>query len=276
MMQRQKISIVYIVGRGHSGSTLLELMLGAHPAISSLGELKWLSQKKKSKGKNRDERCSCGALNIRSCSFWLGVDTELRAGHGLSLDSLDLRAVNSDTLVQHNRALFESLRNVTGTDIFVDSSKSHERLQQLKWLGDEIDIYPVYIVRDACGVVYSHAKRGRGLKHWARKYRANSKATHEILSGGRYHIVEYENLVREPGKTLSILASYIGLPENSLSPLNPVDGQHIIAGNSMKLSADLEINPDMEWKKALSLRQKLIVRWHTIGHILELRKLRKG
>jgi len=33
------VSVVYILGSGHSGSTLLDLILGAHPGFSSSGEV---------------------------------------------------------------------------------------------------------------------------------------------------------------------------------------------------------------------------------------------
>ena len=37
-----KPTVVYITSRGHSGSTLLSLMLGGHPKVVSGGELKML------------------------------------------------------------------------------------------------------------------------------------------------------------------------------------------------------------------------------------------
>ena len=43
-MSHTKIPVIYVVGNGHSGSTLLDLMLGSHSKIESVGELKKLPQ----------------------------------------------------------------------------------------------------------------------------------------------------------------------------------------------------------------------------------------
>lgn len=53
---------VYIAGRGHSGSTMLDAMLGNAPGIESVGELV--------SGMGRyDEQCSCGRP-FRVCPYW--------------------------------------------------------------------------------------------------------------------------------------------------------------------------------------------------------------
>ena len=53
-MKDKAINVIYITSRGHSGSTLLAHLLGAHPFIVGVGEIKMLSQ-------DKDERklCSC-------------------------------------------------------------------------------------------------------------------------------------------------------------------------------------------------------------------------
>ena len=37
-------TILYVVSHSHSGSTLLELLVGGHSAVASLGEVKWLDR----------------------------------------------------------------------------------------------------------------------------------------------------------------------------------------------------------------------------------------
>jgi len=55
---------VFICSAGHSGSTLLNLMLGAHPAGFALGEITQLP-----KNIALDSTCSCTA-KISACRFW--------------------------------------------------------------------------------------------------------------------------------------------------------------------------------------------------------------
>ena len=78
--------LVYITGSGHSGSTLLDRLLGSHPDISALGEVHRFSL-----GLHRDEkpfRCDCGKT-IGACSFWTEALTNVAMRTGL--DPVELR-----------------------------------------------------------------------------------------------------------------------------------------------------------------------------------------
>lgn len=72
---------IYICSAGHSGSTLLDLLLGSHPRITSLGELSHLS-----KNVALDTPCSCGTP-VRACPFWRAVLTDV--GHELGVDVMN-------------------------------------------------------------------------------------------------------------------------------------------------------------------------------------------
>lgn len=70
---------LYITGSGHSGSTLLDRLLGAHPEVSALGEIHRFSL-----GLHRTEgpfRCDCGEA-VAECAFWrkiaIKVQQEMR------------------------------------------------------------------------------------------------------------------------------------------------------------------------------------------------------
>lgn len=72
---------VYITGSGHSGSTLLDRLLGAHPDISALGEIHRYSL-----GLHRFEmpfRCDCGET-VLDCPFWTAVRNDILASTGQS------------------------------------------------------------------------------------------------------------------------------------------------------------------------------------------------
>ncbi len=80
-----KPTYIYIVGRGHSGSTLLTLLLGRHKSILAMGELQNLSLQC-----FRDERtrwvglCSCGQRPF-NCEFWYPVLDEISVEFGINL-----------------------------------------------------------------------------------------------------------------------------------------------------------------------------------------------
>ncbi len=58
---------VFICSLGHSGSTLLDLLLGSHSKIFSLGEICFLP-----KNIALREKCTCGEV-VTTCAFWQNV-----------------------------------------------------------------------------------------------------------------------------------------------------------------------------------------------------------
>jgi len=78
---------IYIVGRGHSGSTLLTLLLARHPSVAAAGELANLSLQI-----FRDEHtrwvgsCSCGE-RPSDCPVWSDVMSRVQDTFGVDLES---------------------------------------------------------------------------------------------------------------------------------------------------------------------------------------------
>jgi len=102
--------IIYITSRGHSGSTLLDLLISAHSQVVSVGELKVLPR-------HNNSRCTCGAENIASCPFWIKVDQQLRSGGYPELRALDVGSKNPQVFADHNRALYEAVAEQSMCDI---------------------------------------------------------------------------------------------------------------------------------------------------------------
>lgn len=78
-MREASGELLYICGSGHSGSTLLDMLLGGHSQISSLGEAHrlYVSARKTS----TPHLCACGR-HVLQCEFWKKVSEELRALRG--------------------------------------------------------------------------------------------------------------------------------------------------------------------------------------------------
>src|SRR5438552_1889794 len=75
-----KRTLAYVLAASHSGSTLLAMLLGSHPEVCTVGELKATSL-----GDPDTYRCSCGAL-IRDCEVWDGVSRSMAArGHAFDI-----------------------------------------------------------------------------------------------------------------------------------------------------------------------------------------------
>jgi hypothetical protein len=65
---------LYVMGRGHSGSTILDILLGGAAAVESVGELvsglEWYEA---------GTRCACGAP-MRECPYWVSGDMRNPSG----------------------------------------------------------------------------------------------------------------------------------------------------------------------------------------------------
>jgi hypothetical protein len=77
-MSKVKSKFVFICAAGHSGSTLLDLLLGAHPAGISVGEITQLP-----KNISLDSVCSCGE-HLSKCEFWNQMITDF--GKSIDID----------------------------------------------------------------------------------------------------------------------------------------------------------------------------------------------
>lgn len=89
---KSPFTILYITGRGHAGSTLLDLLISSHSEVTSVGELNLTPQ-----NAGRNTECTCGAARISVCKFWLGVDSEIRRSTGITLDSIDVLSEDPGT-----------------------------------------------------------------------------------------------------------------------------------------------------------------------------------
>jgi hypothetical protein len=184
-------TLVYILSASHSGSTLLAMLLNAHPDVCSVGELKATHL-----GDAERYRCSCGQL-IRQCPFWSRV-SEAMARKGISFDithagtdfrlngrgftrrlagALHRGAVFEGcrdfalrlspawrahlTQVQiRNAALVDAIRELTGARIVVDSSKIALRLKYLL-RSREMDVKVIRLVRDGRAVALTYMDPAR-------------------------------------------------------------------------------------------------------------------
>lgn len=178
--------LAYILAASHSGSTLLAMLLGGHPDVCTVGELKATSL-----GDVERYRCSCGTL-IRQCPFWQGITADM-AARGFEFDITDARTdirgaddayisrllrplhrgpwlERARDLALHaspawrphlanisarNAALAASLAARTGATVVVDSSKIGIRLKYLLRQPD-LDVRVIRMIRDGRGVALTY------------------------------------------------------------------------------------------------------------------------
>lgn len=206
------VQCLYICGAGHSGSTLLDMLLGSHSRIASLGEIINLPMDLAT-----NSTCTCGE-RVRDCGLWSDVVREfeqrqgldlaknpydlnlgpiyaaagdprvtgglyrLRRRLGAALHYLELRAGLFGIFRPLLRTLYDGLENNLllydivgrrlGADFVVDSSKVYTKAVGLSKLAPD-RVKVILLIRDGRAVYYSMRKR-----NFERKFSLDSWYTH--------------------------------------------------------------------------------------------------
>ena len=191
------VKVLKITGLGRSGSTILDVVLGNHPQIESVGEVTrlirtgWVGgESLRGIGRKRLRRrvCTCGkrldAPEVENaeeaCPFWSRVRREWVErvdprddieGYPRLQDDFELKrrwprllcearrgpSARFRSYARLTRAFYESVRAASGRPVVVDSTMVSVRTFALSMVPG-IDLYAVHLVRDGRGVVASHRK----------------------------------------------------------------------------------------------------------------------
>ena len=251
--------VIYIAGASHSGSTLLDMMLNAHPEILSVGEAFQLNRTKRSKsGKPEVTKCSCGALGLGQCTFWSRVNERIMRIHGKSFADLNVNDYRrSDDKEDANSILFRAISEVSGKEFVVDSSKMPRRLKHLMGL-DELNVYPIHLIRDPRGQIASVMRKGalmRPIFH----HEVVHAQTRWALKSAPHSIVRYEDLVMAPERTLDRILEPLGLRFDPRQLQWAEQVRHSFAGNHARMQAKSELILDKKWKRILSPTQQFLI-----------------
>lgn len=244
--------LIYIVGMGRSGSTLLDLLLDTHSNVRSLGGVRRLAHA-------LPRHCACGASAKSACDFWKRLEVEVRHRLGIGLAELDVHARDDAIFRAHNTALFEAAAHAAGVDCVVDSSKSVARLKRLLDTTD-LDVRPVHIVRDPRGYAYSQHKRKHEHVLPAFSYVGRSLRACWVLHGRPHTVVEYAHLARDAEGCLRQLMPRLDLRFEPGQMRWAEAEHHNVGGGAMLNRADGNaIRFDESWRDAQpSATQKVI------------------
>ncbi|MEL6614572.1 MAG: sulfotransferase [Bacteroidota bacterium] len=209
------IPVIYVIGSGRSGSTLLGQLLGGHPEVFYAGEVYNYRNSHLHARAGRDRWCSCGK-SVEDCDFWTTIRQRLAEDWDDPL--LDLKDRDPATFEAHNAALFRALLVESGRSVIVDASKRHYRLD-LMLKSDAFEVTIVHLVRDARAygqsILKTRVKANRPPRayytkmwNWQRKNLA-MKAIY-----GRqptYDLVRYEELAADPAGVVARILGHVGL-----------------------------------------------------------------
>jgi len=281
-----KLRVVYVAGSGHTGSTLLAMLLNAHPQIVSVGETS-IKPKIRRRGDGATQKCSCGVL-IVDCAFWQEVFRRVNdAGLEFSANTWNNdyrlaqpvmhRILSRDSgykpvrLLQHwsadylpvyrrhvhhtDRVNVEFIRAVLQTakaDVFVDTSKHVLRLCRLM-AQPQLDVRVITLVRDVRGYAASAKRRGLSITDAAETWRKDQEVIADVTRGmdsDHKFLLRYEDLCVAPEKILRELYGFCGVDD--IEPVTSLlsDDHHVI-GNSMRFQGNIRPRLDETWRSRL-------------------------
>jgi len=190
---------LYILAAGHSGSTLLNLILGSHSRAVAVSELTNLPV-----NIARNEVCTCGQA-LHDCAFWRAVAAQIESQRGIDIleepTRFDLGYIDAprgpyrgppayraawklrrialyasivtgvplpafmrhrfDRGMRNRLALYDAVRAVSGASVVVDASKEYlQGVTLQRWRPTQAQL--ILLVRDGRAVFYSNLKRGFG------------------------------------------------------------------------------------------------------------------
>lgn len=238
-------SVLFIAGLTHSGTTLLDILLGRSATLVGLGEIVPLLRSEKAKLQEEDRRCSCGQV-IPDCPFWSRVALEQRL---LGDSSFESRYVS----------LLDTFHDVFGAGrIPVDSSKSMQALEAVTSVPD-LEVKIIHMLRDVRGWVVS--RRDLDARQKVSFWQRNAFARFLIWYFGNKRVMKftkvrnlsrvslgYESLVFDPDATVSSLLRDLAIEDEIVLDSDSSSQSHVILGNQMRLgSGKNRITYDYRW-----------------------------
>lgn len=290
-----KSDLIYISGGGHSGSTLLDLLIGSSPNVFGLGEVHYFNSYNyeiddpKLLDINK-RKCTCGE-EFKDCNFWNNVirnsckNLNISRMYSLSetlkvswniicpFEILRFNISNSDDLTLFQSILQTKNEEEISLDYLLDSSKDPRRLVKLESLLGKKKIKVIFLVRDIRGYVnsYSNPQKWRvkdaGLKsqNFLRVSLRWLAVNFSIVVYLKLHNIDsikivYDDFCQNPERTIEKLRKKWGfdIPEDYISEIHKTK-YHNIHGNLMKFSNIDKIELDNSWEEQLPKWKKRII-----------------
>ena len=274
---QERVKVLFIMGHGSSGTTILGNALGEADGVFHAGELRTIW----AEGLAGTQTCGCG-LPLATCPVWSAV---VREGFGepsagdvarfARMHRWTIRVRNTGRILRARpdrldewpalqayadvaTRLYRSIGTVTGARVVVDSSKRTGDAALLRLLPD-VDPYLLHVVRDPRAVAYSWSNRSTqapGQLATAGEWLAFSGIGEAVkcrLGPGRSLLVRHEDFVRSPGPTVERILRFVG----ETDAIVPVAGErtvdfgenHTVAGHWSRFNRGLtDIRLATDWR----------------------------
>ena len=289
-------TILFIVGSARSGSTILDLTIGANSSCFSVGEIQQLNSEI-----NNNRWCTCGK-KYYNCPFWnkVGLDLTNPEHNFFKKCSLSLEFPTNKNrsfigkirgllgilgfgaeykkMISHNKILYSTIQNNITQNIIVDSGKNIKRAVTLyKNLGYNCKI--IHLVRDLRGVTHSEkkttlamclppdyckkdypTKRVRSVEEttwiWNSQNDLINKLLRTFIKTNDHMLVRYEDLTQSPEATIKNICKWLCI-NYSTDMINFGNVMHHnVSGNPSRFNSIAIKKLPAKWKTELSEYEK--------------------
>ena len=295
-MSDERVKLLYVVGLGRSGSTILSNSLGQIPGFFSTGELNFIW--KHDFVENR--LCGCGQP-LQECLVWSRVMDEAFGG----MDGVDPREMmrlqasgtrtrhiplmltdrgdrilkeRLEKLLMNYGKLYKAIKTVTGSRVIVDSSKEPAHGYAMS-LVPGVDFRIMHLIRDPRAAAYSWKKKKPQPDSEEREFMHRKSpiesavlwdswnASAEALwrrTPDRYLRLRYEDFVADPRQSFERILNL--LDERGTEPPLASEREvrlgvtHTVSGNPNRFETGaVELRPDHAWISEMTPRDKALV-----------------
>ncbi len=274
--------ILYIMGAGRSGTTILDILLSNNPGMFGCGELNYILRE----GFARNDPCSCG-VPCNQCLFWgkirekaglpdgdlgklfkLFLSIEWHTGFFRLIAGL-VPAAELRRYAGVNHKLLAAIKSVTNATAIVDSSKlSGRALALAEFFPGKTKI--ICITREPAGVMQSFQKRG--LEQDPKPPLATCLYYVTVLLscrlvarrvGSSMIEISYEELMADPVACLARLEKWTGLDFSRARTILANNGYllpgHIVRGNRLRKKERIRFEKGIRPVALASIYQKMLV-----------------
>ena len=265
------------MGEGRSGSTILSIILGNHPAIQTVGELnKWIEFKGKPKPGTAKQQDYAFWQNIFDCYPWNATchtfdelnEISSRLESYINFPKI-LCGLIPDWMIEvyhnHNIKLFQAIDDSVKNKIIVDSSKNMSRawlLYNNPYLNTKI----IYLTRGPRATMLSYQKKDIeqqpksqviSMLHYCIKNILCMMVSRSVTNNTILHI-RYEDLMSDLPGMLQKIGDFVGIDLKYLSGMYEFNVPPLLDGNRIRMKDKIKLYFDTSWRRDLSTYQKTI------------------
>lgn len=227
-MSQQNFKIIYILGAGRSGSTLLSIVLGNSKNVFNAGELIWIPKLEFNlRDKNIEENVKTLWYTIIKRTFTnlkisftalRKMSYRIESHQRFFINLLYFSKTKNKLFSSYNYNLFEEIANSRNAKYIIDGSKYPGRALFLNRVFKK-DVFFVYLKRNPISVVNSFAKKN--IEQDSKNFiQANlyyfvinmyCKILSFIINKKQFTEINYEELVKEPEYHLKKISLKFGV-----------------------------------------------------------------